>query len=152
MSKNNSKKRPLPRPVFQYIEHELANYKITRQKIEILRDEITSSRPDEARQEVAYVGGAGGKQIGRPTEGAAIKLTSSAVLMHMESVVRAIDKALSQLTEDHNEIFQLRYIENKPWQQIVAMLPVSQDTYFRKRRELVWMVAIQLGLMQPGEM
>ena len=151
MSKKDRKKKPLPRAVFQYIEHEMANYEITRQKIEILRDEITSSRPDEARQEVAYVG-KDSKRITRPTEGAALKLTSSAALHHMEQVIAAIDKALSQLTEDHNEIFQLRYIENKPWQQIVAMLPVSQDTYFRKRRELVWMVAIQLGLMQPGEM
>ena len=87
--------------------------------------------------------------ISDPTFSKATVLTTNVTLLYMERTVRAIDRALMQLDELHNEIFEHRYRKNKNWRQTLSELCITQNTYFRKRREIIFAVAAQFGFICP---
>lgn len=129
-----------------YIEHELYNYDETRLQIEAMRSEIIGS-PATVGCEVERVDT--GTKTGDPTQAKAIKLSTNTSLLRMEQTVRAIERALLLLDEDHNEIFELRYRQGKNWRQVTSELCMGQNMYFKKRREIIYAVAVQLGLEDP---
>ncbi len=131
----------LDKAVFSFIEHELYNYDDTKKQIEQIRDSIINGTPAPSEPVQS--------QMGNTTESKAIRLTSNIALIKMVETVQAIEKALSLLGEDHNQIFELKYRQALDWKQVVINMPTSQDTYFRKRRELVRMVAQRLGHINP---
>lgn len=133
----------LSRPAFRYVESELYNYDETKKELEELQEDIRNSTPDMSGDVVKV-----GKVSSQP-EAKSIQLLTNKVLVRMDRTIKAIDKALSILGEEHNMIFELKYRQNLNWRQVVIEVPTSQDTYFRKRRELVQMVAVQLGLINP---
>jgi len=133
----------LSRPAFRYVESELYNYDETKKELEELQEDIRNSTPDMSGDMVK-----GGTVSSQP-EAKSIQLLTNKVLVRMDRTIKAIDKALSILGEEHNLIFELKYRQNLNWRQVVIEVPTSQDTYFRKRRELVQMVAVQLGLINP---
>lgn len=128
--------------VYRYIEHELYNYTATKQEIAELREDIISAPP--IRDVVSGTG-----SVSDPTSRKALQLTSNKVLARMERTVRAIDRALSRLSDEHGQVFVAKYIQCQPWQQTVAEMPLSQATYFRLRKEIVVAVGIELGLINP---
>ncbi|MDS1030726.1 hypothetical protein RDV78_09700 [Bacillota bacterium LX-D] len=81
----------------------------------------------------------------------AIKLVSSKVLATMNRNISSIDRALSRLSEEHQKLFQLKYRGNLPWQKVCDEMPTSERTYFRLRRELVAMVALEMGLAESWQ-
>lgn len=87
--------------------------------------------------------------ISDPTYSTAVILTTNVTLQYMERTVKAIERALLRLDELHNEIFEQRYRQNKGWRQTLSELCISQDTYFKKRREIITAVGAQLGLFNP---
>lgn len=131
----------IERRVFKYVEYELYNYDNTKKELERYRKMILESSPAPA--EVKTQGG----QITSQTESKALKLITSSFIVHAERVISAIDKSLAMLTEDHRKLFQLKYQECLPWQEIIVEMNISDRTYFRMRRELVATVARQLGLI-----
>ncbi len=134
----------IDRSVFRYVEHELYNYDSTKRYIEDLRDSIIHQTiPRET------IPGTG--HVSDPTARKAIKLVSSPVLAHMERVVNAVDKALKRLSDDHVSLFELKYRQGLSWRRVCAEMPTSERTYFRLRRELVLMVACELGLVDVWE-
>ena len=135
----------LSRPAFRYVESELYNYDETKKELEELQEDIRNSTPDMSGDVVKV-----GKVSSQP-EAKSIQLLTNKVLVRMDRTIKAIDKALSILGEEHNMIFELKYRQNLNWRQVVIEVPTSQDTYFRKRRELVQMVAVQLGLISPEQ-
>ena len=88
-------------------------------------------------------------QVSDPTFNKTAVLCSNVTLQYMERTIKAIDTALMRLDELHNEIFELRYRQGKNWRQIISEVPVSERQYFRKRREIILAVAVQLGLADP---
>ena len=87
--------------------------------------------------------------VSDPTFNKTATLCSNVTLQYMERTVKAIDTALMRLDEIHNEIFELRYRQDKNWRQIISEVPISERQYFRKRSEIIFMVAVQLGLADP---
>lgn len=134
----------LDRAVFRYIEHELYNYDETKREIEELREDIIEKAP---LKEV--VPGTG--FISDPTARKAIKLVTSTAIARMERTVRAIDRALARLSDEHRQLFDLKYRQCLSWQKICDEMPVSERTYFRLRRELVYMVAVEMGLAESWQ-
>jgi RinA family phage transcriptional activator len=125
--------------VFRYIEFELYNYQETKRELERYKEEILESTniPEVNVQTMP----------GNVTESKAIKITSSPFVMRAEKTIKAIDKALAILGEQHWRIFKLKYCDCMPWQEVCLEMDISDRTYFRWRRELVMTVGQQLGLL-----
>lgn len=133
----------IPRAVFRYVEHELYSYEQTKKEIQELREDILEDRP--ALIEIASISKAG--YISDPTSSKVTRLLTSKALKKMVDNIRAIDRALSRLTDEHRRLFMLKYSQALPWQNVRREMPVSDRTYFRMRGELVLMVAAEMGLI-----
>ena len=129
----------LSRAVFRYIEHELYNYEITLQDMENIQSNIIEAPP--LRETVPSTG-----HISDPTARKGIELVTNTALVRMTRTVAAIEKALARLSDNHRALFNLKYRQDLPWQQVCQELPTSERSYFRMRRELVQMVALEMGL------
>ena len=134
----------LTRAVFKYIEHELYNYDSTLEEIENLREDIINAPP--LRETVPSSG-----YVSDPTARKAAKLVTNTALVRMARTVAAVDKSLARLTDDHRAVFELKYRQGLRWQQVCVEIPTSERTYFRLRRELVHMVALELGLAESWQ-
>lgn len=126
--------------VFRYIEFELYNYEQTKKDLELERERILESSPC---QEVAVQ-----SDIGDSTANKAIKLTTSAFILKAEKIVNAINKSLDILGDNHNKLFDLRYIDGRPEKEVYLVMNISRGHYFKIRRELVETVGLQLGLLR----
>ena len=134
----------LTRAVFKYIEHELYNYDATIKEMEAIQEDIIFAAP--LKETIPSAG-----FISDPTANKATKLVTNTALARMARTVSAIDKALARLTDDHRAIFELKYRQGMNWRQICATIPTSERSYFRQRRELVQMVALELGLAESWQ-
>lgn len=125
--------------VFRYIEFELYNYQETKRELARYKEEILESTniPEVNVQTMP----------GDVTESKAIKITSSPFVMRAEKTIKAIDKALAILGEQHWRIFKLKYCDCMPWQEVVINMDISDRQYFKLRRELVIAVGQNLGLL-----
>lgn len=135
----------MPPAYFNVVEHELYNYDYTREQLETMRDEIIGGAPTVATDKDRVQT----NRISKPTEKKGVDLASSVALKHMEHTVKAIDRALLLLDEDHNELFNLRYRDKQNWRTTVCETGWAEKTYFRRRRALVYAVAVQLGYCNP---
>lgn len=135
----------LARAVFKYVEHELYNYDLTKKIIDELREDIILSTPYKEAVGSTKAG------VSDATAKKAVKLVSSVTLARMTRTVMAIDRALARLTDDHRQLFELKYRQALPWQRVCDEMPTSERTYFRLRRELVLMVAVELGLAESWQ-
>jgi RinA family phage transcriptional activator len=131
----------LPKAVFRYVEHELYNYDHNLELIKQFQDDVIYAQP--TKEVVPNVG-----YISDPTSKKAIKLVSSDFLLKMLDRINRINRALQRLGDDHRTIFELKYRQGLKWQQVCEEMPVAERTYFRLRRELVYMVAVELGLVE----
>lgn len=134
----------LNRAVFRYVEHELYNYDNTLVEMQNLREGIIDRTP--TRETVPGKG-----YVSDPTAKKAVNLVSSKAIKRMTTVVNAIDRALARLTDNHRALFVLKYRQALPWQQVCRELPTSERSYFRMRRELILMVAVELGLAETWQ-
>ena len=126
------------------IEHELYNYDETKKEIEQLKNEIIESPPPPISERVNIQTGV----ISDTTFNKANKIYTNSFITHMERTVRAIDRALMQLDDIHNEIFELKYRQGKNWRQVLSIAHFGQDTFFKKRRELIYQVAVNMGFVE----
>lgn len=126
--------------VFRYIEFELYNYEQTKKDLDLERERILESSPN---QEVAVQ-----SDLGDSTANKAIKLTTSASIIKDERVINSIDKAISILGEKHAKLFKLKYIDDRPEKEVYLVMNISRGHYFKIRRELVETVGLQLGLLK----
>lgn len=130
----------LNRAVFRYVEHELFNYDETLKLIKELQQNIIESTPFK---ETFSSGG----YISDPTAQKAVKLVTSTAIARMEMNARAINRALKLMPEQHRLLFELRYRQGKPMQQVCDEIPASERSYFRWRKEIVEVVAKEMGLV-----
>jgi len=129
-----------------FIEFELYRYDETKEQIEAIKEEIIGSASPTLKADKDRIKATA---ISDPTYSKAVILTTNVTLQYMERTVKAIERALLQLDELHNEIFEQRYRQHKNWRQTLSELCISQDTYFKKRREIIAAVGAQLGLFNP---
>ena len=130
------------RSIFRYVEHELYCYQQTKKEIEDIRESIIegTSKPE--------CGGAKTEGCTSDTTGSKVsRLLSSAALMRMERVVNAIDTSLDRLGEQHQKFFHAKYQERQTTVKICINMHFSESTFYRYRRDLVELVAEQLGFL-----
>lgn len=125
--------------VWSYIEGELYNYDANRGRLEELREEILEGTPRPDNN-----GGSRGGP-GDPTASKAMRLLTGAAIARMARDLNAIERALRRLTENHRAVFELKYRQGKPWEQVVMEMPCGRSTYFELRKEIIFMVAHELG-------
>jgi RinA family phage transcriptional activator len=123
--------------VFGHVEEALYDYDLIKRKIEELREDIITAAP---------VVSEGSKvAVSDPTAGKAGRLISNKVICRMDETIRAIDRSLALLSDDHRNVFELHYRQGLSWQRVCEELPASRATFFNYRRQLVKMVANQMG-------
>ena len=129
----------LSAPIWRYIEHELYQYDQNRRDLEEFREDVLEGTPK--------LDNPGGSRSGPgdPTASKGMRLVSSSAIVKTARDLRAIDRALRRLTEDHRAIYELFYRENMPWERVTIEMPTSRRSFFRLRRELVFMVASEMG-------
>ena len=125
--------------IFKYIEFELYQYDETKKELARYKEEILESTtiPEVNVKTMP----------GNVTQSKAIKMVSSPFVMRAEKTIKAIDKALAILGEQHWRIFKLKYCDCMPWQEVVINMDISDRQYFKLRRELVIAVGQNLGLL-----
>jgi len=130
----------IEKSIFKYIEQELYNYSETKRELDDYKDDIIEGT---VRPEVSVSGG----RMGDSTGSKAIKLTTSKFILKSEKVVKAVEKSLRILTDDHNKLYKLRYNDCMSWVEVIAEMHISERTFYRLRREIVAMVGQELGLI-----
>jgi len=136
----------MPRAIFRYIEHELYGYEQTKKAIEDMREDILEGNGFTAK---GLVPGAG--YINDPTARKAVRLVTSKALRKMADNVVAIDRAMARLNGDHRKLFVLKYLKTMPWLKVCHEMDISDRKFFRLRREIVLMVAAEMGLPMDEE-
>jgi len=132
--------RRYEREVLRYVETELYAYPWIEKEIEVLRSEILDSSPERA--EVPS------KSLGDPTFSKTVKLLSSKRLKKLTENYEAITRVLNVLPPEQLEFVRLKY-----WQReytdygIWQRLHISRRTYYRWREQILWAIAVELGLL-----
>ena len=129
----------IDRAISMYIEHELYSYDDIKKELEFCREEIIEG---ESKPEVAVQGG-----IGNKTENKTIKLLSSKFIGQSKKNIKAIDRTLDLLGATYKEFFMLKYLKGLSKIEVLVEMHISESTYFRYKRELITMVAIDLGII-----
>ena len=132
----------IDKSLFKYIEYELFNYEITKKDIRLCRDSIINASPVAGETKDKYT-------ISDSTGNKGINLATNTFILNAEKTIDAIDKALKQLSDKHRELFNLRYQQFIPWNELYLEMNISDRTYYRLRRELITQVAINLGKVNP---
>ena len=125
---------------FRAIEAELYGYLDTKKEIALMEEEILEGSPF---QEVAVQSG-----NGDTTANKAIKLVSSKELLEVRRRVNAIERALLILQQNETklDLLRMKYFERKYTDQGIMMeLCISNNTFYRWRREIVKLVGSYLG-------
>jgi RinA family phage transcriptional activator len=136
----------IPRDIFRYVEHELYNFDNTKEEIQAMREDIFYSSPAPGVTPLTST-----NSISDTTGKKAVSLVSSRAISHMARIVNSIEGAFSRLNEDHLLVFELKYQQRYSWQRVCDEIPMTRTTFFRVRRELIFMVAYELGLVTAWE-
>lgn len=129
--------------VLRYVENELYAYPWRKQDIERLRADIMGESP--ARTERMAVGS---ENIGDPTLSKTVRLLTSKRLIRMTENYEAITRVYERLDKDKKRLVEMRY-----WQReytdygIYQRLHISRRTYYRWREQILWAIAVELGLL-----
>ena len=126
---------------FRAIEAELYGYLDTKREVELMEEEILEG---SSFQEVAVQSGT----TGDTTANKAIKLVSSKELLEVRRRINAIEKALTVLQQNEYKLrlLQMKYFERTYTDQGIMMkLCISNNTFYRWRREIVKLVGSYLG-------
>jgi RinA family phage transcriptional activator len=132
--------------VFKFVEHELYNYEDTKKELRDLKDDIAES--SLGNMELDNFSSTEKYPEGSSTETAVATILQNKVAKRMSSTIKYIDKTLGKLDESKAELYVLKYQQEKPWQQIIKELHISKRTFFRWRKDIVRLVAKEMGLIQ----
>lgn len=132
----------IKRANFKMIEAELYCYHESKKQLELLREEIIESTP---QQEVSVKSGPGD-----PTQTKAIKLVNNREIIEMERRLKAIDKAIEILKTNNEsrkyELLKMKYFERRYTDVGICMeLGISERSFYRWRREIIELIANFLG-------
>ncbi|MTI62260.1 MAG: hypothetical protein FH762_20135 [Firmicutes bacterium] len=137
-------KAGLDNAIFRFVEHELYNYESTIEELKEIKNDIR----EESAGNITY----GNESTTPPypkssSETAVIDLITNKAIMRATKTIRDIERAKEKLDGDKLKLFELKYKECMPWQQILGELCISDRTYFRWRSEIVRTVAKEMGFV-----
>lgn len=136
----------IPGAVFKYVEYELYHYEDTKEELKELEKDLASEQignlsyddfsNNQSNEKVSMV------------ENSAIDMIQNKVAIRASKTIDDIERALNKLNEEKVELFNKKYIQEKPWQQIISEMNISKRTFFRWRKKIVSKVAEEMGLIQ----
>lgn len=139
----------MKRAVFRYIEAELYDYHQTKKTLEELKLDIIEEGP---QPDLLVVNGEKNSRISNPTLNKTTRLLTNKRITKMTETIRAIERVCDRLPEEKQELVRYKYWDGRWSNQGVAdKLNVSLATYYRWRRDVVFGVAIELGLAEALE-
>ena len=130
--------------IFRFVEHELYNFENTKRELEELKLDIAESTAGNLAYD-RYSSNPGYPRSS--TESAVTNIITNKAIIRATKTIRDIERAKKKLDEEKLELFDMKYNQCKPWQQIVMKLNISERTYFRWRKEIVELVAKEMGLI-----
>lgn len=128
---------------FKTIESELYCYHESKKYLEELREEIIES---SAAQEIGVAVQSG--TTGDTTGNKAVKLASSREILEVKRRLRAIEKVLGLLENNERKLklVQMKYFERRYTDIGISMeLDISERTFYNWRKEIIRLIAEQLG-------
>ena len=140
----------LKKAIQLYVEAELYDYPYTKQQIDELRADIAESG---VTLEQALLGAKiQANRHSDPTQNKGIELATNRRLTRMIQTVQAIEAVLPRLRSDLRKMVQMRYFEREYTDQAIAYrLHINERTLRRWRRDVAWMIAVELGLVNATE-
>ena len=136
----------IPGAVFKYVEYELYHFQDTKKELEELKKDIANSQVGN----ISYDDFSSNKTNNHVSmvENTAIDILQNKVAIRASKTISNINNTLKRLDEEKVELFQKKYIDEKPWQQTTKEMNISRATYFRWRKEIVKKTAEEMGLLQ----
>lgn len=136
----------IPKPIYRYLEFELYNYDKTKRDLQDLRDDILVGSQGGGNGElgVAITKGSISDITGKKAE----RLLTNKGILQATRTVEAIDRALTRLGDNHRAIFQLKYRQQLPWQEVCDEIPIAESYYFKLRKELIELVGLEMGIIK----
>ena len=131
----------IPAPIYRHIEFELYGFDKTKAELNELREDILIGSGGGSDLGTTIMSGTTSDTTGKKAERL---LTSQAIIQTMKTV-NAIERALSRLGDNHRAVFQLKYRQQLPWQQVCEEIPIAERTYFLLRKEMVYLIGLELG-------
>lgn len=129
--------------IYRYIEYELYHYQQYKREIKEIREEILESGSFWGN------GTPRGNKIGNPTEDKTVKLMTTPALLQMEKIIKAVENVLPNLSKRHREIFDMVYIKGRTDRYMLCdELHISYETFNLNRREIVFKVGCELGVIK----
>ena len=138
----------IPKPIYRYLEFELYNYDKTKTDVAEMREDIFVGNSGGSQGELGttVISGTMSDTTGKKVE----RLLTNKGIAQGTRTVNAIERALARLSDNHRAVFQLKYREARPWQEVCDEIPISQSTYFLLRKELIWLVGLELGVIKEA--
>lgn len=134
----------MSRKKFEFILEELEGYESCQAAMERLREDVAYSHepPDEGATPAAHVS--------KPTEAKGILLASSLALVRLAEFSKQVARARNRLNVDEERVFRYLFLEREkprppgpPWEN----LGMSERTFYRHRRSIVYRVGKEMGLV-----
>lgn len=136
-------KMKIDKRIYKYIEYELFHYAQYRDEIKDIREEILEGSCSVSD------GLPKGNKTGNPTEDKTVKLLTSPALVQMEKIIKAVERSLSNLTDRHRKIFDMLYVKGRTDRYMMCdELHISYETFNINRREIVFKVGCELGIIK----
>ena len=136
----------LNRTYYKYIENELYNYHNNKLELENFKDDIIQGSSYQSGDRVQT------STLSDETATKAVKLTSSVRLNQLTRTIRGIETGINIL-KTQPEPYKYRLLEMKYFDcqytdmKIAHELSISMETYYRWKRQIVNLIAINIGLM-----
>lgn len=126
----------IPCAIFRWVEYELYNLEWHKEELRRLKEEILLKSPDKL---------SGGKSnvISDQTGQKAVKLVDHIGIVTLERKIKAIEYSLRNSM--FKELYEWKYRQQCPWQEVCTKMNVSERTYFRIRSALIRDIARRLG-------
>lgn len=130
--------------IFKFIEHEIEEYPDVKKTLESMEWEkdviLSSTNSDNSGVRCG---------TGDPTARKGIELASTKARLRAEENVRIMGNVLAYLPEEKYRLIELRYWTNPQTltdEGIACKLNIDRSTYFRWKKEIVYLVGQKLGI------
>ena len=128
---------------FRLVEGELFDFEENKKRLQELKEDIAYESTAQSYDEQPR----GSRSNTSTTERQGEKILTNKVACRLANTIEAIERAKEKRFDpEHLKLYNLRYRERKNWQVIIDKMSISKSAYYRKRKEVVRIVAEEMGL------
>ncbi|EAC4638183.1 DUF722 domain-containing protein [Listeria monocytogenes] len=131
---------------YKLIEDELRYYHSTKKELLEKKANVVMGSWHRNYVDENQGGGSSGN-ISNEVENRVILLQMDKEIQRLQSIITAIESVLSLLSDEDKQLVQFRYWDrsNPTWIWIANKLNMSESTAKRKRKEIIYKIALKLG-------